>query len=33
MYQDCLLRYPEYPDGAKPPFPRQGAEANRETVA
>jgi peptide-methionine (S)-S-oxide reductase len=27
MYQDCLLRYPEYPDGAKPPFPRRGVEA------
>jgi peptide-methionine (S)-S-oxide reductase len=34
MYQDCLLRYPEYPDGSKPPFPRHGVEAaNGETVA
>jgi hypothetical protein len=34
MYQDCLLRYPEYPDGSKPPFPRQGVQAaNGETVA
>jgi peptide-methionine (S)-S-oxide reductase len=25
--QDYFLRYPSYPDGAKPPFPRAGAEA------
>ena len=32
--QDYFLRYPVYPDGAKPPFPRHGVEAaNRETVA
>jgi len=32
--QDYFLRYPNYPDGSKPPFPRQGVEAaNRETVA
>ncbi len=26
-HQDYLLRYPEYPDGSKPPFPRVDAEA------
>ena len=32
--QDYFLRYPDYPDGSKPPFPRHGVEAaNRETVA
>ena len=32
--QDHFLRYPDYPDGSKPPFPRHGVEAaNRETVA
>jgi peptide-methionine (S)-S-oxide reductase len=32
--QDYFLRYPAYPDGSKPPFPRQGVEAaNRGTVA
>jgi peptide-methionine (S)-S-oxide reductase len=25
--QDYFLRYPDYPDGSKPPFPRQGVEA------
>ena len=25
--QDYFLRYPDYPDGSKPPFPRLGAEA------
>jgi peptide-methionine (S)-S-oxide reductase len=25
--QDYFLRYPDYPDGSKPPFPRRGAEA------
>jgi peptide-methionine (S)-S-oxide reductase len=25
--QDRFLRYPEYPDGSTPPFPRVGAEA------
>ena len=32
--QDYFLRYPDYPDGSKPPFPRHGEEAaHRETVA
>jgi peptide-methionine (S)-S-oxide reductase len=32
--QDYFLRYPRYPDGSKPPFPRHGVEAaNRETMA
>jgi hypothetical protein len=32
--QDYFLRYPDYPDGSKLPFPRDGAEAaNREAVA
>jgi len=32
--QDYFLRYPDYPDGSKPPFPRHGVEAaHRETVA
>jgi peptide-methionine (S)-S-oxide reductase len=32
--QDYFLRYPDYPDDAKPPFPRRGVEAaNREAVA
>jgi peptide-methionine (S)-S-oxide reductase len=32
--QDYFLRYPRYPDGCKPPFPRGGVEANnREAVA
>jgi peptide-methionine (S)-S-oxide reductase len=32
--QDYFLHYPRYPDGCKPPFPRQGVEAaNRETAA
>ena len=32
--QDHLLRFPDYPEGSKPPFPRTGVEAgNRETVA
>ena len=32
--QDYFLRYPNYPDGSKPSFPRHGVEAaNRETVA
>ena len=26
-HQDYFLRYPDYPDGSKPPFPRVGAEA------
>jgi peptide-methionine (S)-S-oxide reductase len=25
--QDYFLRYPDYPDGSNPPFPRQGVEA------
>ncbi len=25
--QDYFLRYPDYPDGSKPPFPRRSAEA------
>ena len=25
--QDYFLRYPDYPEGARPPFPRHGAEA------
>jgi peptide-methionine (S)-S-oxide reductase len=25
--QDYFLRYPDYPDGSKPPFPRHGVEA------
>ena len=33
-HQDYFLRYPDYPDGSKPPFPRRSVEAaNRETVA
>ena len=32
--QDYFQHYPRYPDGAKPPFPRDGVEAaNRETAA
>ncbi len=32
--QDYFLRYPDYPDGSKPPFPRHGVgAAHRETVA
>jgi peptide-methionine (S)-S-oxide reductase len=31
--QDYLLRFPEYPRGSKPPFPRTSANARRETVA
>jgi peptide-methionine (S)-S-oxide reductase len=32
--QDYLLRYPDYPDGSKPPFPRSGgAAANRQAAA
>jgi peptide-methionine (S)-S-oxide reductase len=32
--QDYFLRYPDYPEGSKPPFPRHGVEAaNREAVA
>lgn len=32
--QDYLLRYPDYPDGSKPPFPQHGVEAaHREVVA
>lgn len=32
--QDYFLRYPDYPDGSKPPFPRLGVEAaNRQTAA
>ena len=32
--QDHFLRYPDYPDGSKPPFPRHDVEAaHRETVA
>jgi peptide-methionine (S)-S-oxide reductase len=32
--QDYFLRYPDYPDGSKPPFPRQNLRAaDRETVA
>jgi peptide-methionine (S)-S-oxide reductase len=27
--QDYFLRYPNYPDGAKPPFPRRSVEAAR----
>jgi peptide-methionine (S)-S-oxide reductase len=26
-HQDYFLRYPDYPDGSKPPFPRRGVEA------
>ncbi len=26
-HQDYFLRYPDYPDGTKPPFPRQAMEA------
>jgi peptide-methionine (S)-S-oxide reductase len=33
-HQDYFQRYPDYPDGSKPPFPRHGVDAaNRETVA
>ena len=32
--QDYLQRFPDYPEGSKPPFPHTGVEAaNRETVA
>ena len=32
--QDYFLHYPDYPDGAKPPFPRSSVvPANRETAA
>jgi peptide-methionine (S)-S-oxide reductase len=32
--QDYFLRYPDYPDGSKPPFPRRSVEtASRETAA
>lgn len=32
--QDYFLRYPDYPDGSNPPFPRTGAEAaTRENTA
>jgi peptide-methionine (S)-S-oxide reductase len=32
--QDYFLRYPDYPDGAKPPFPRHRVEAaDRATAA
>jgi peptide-methionine (S)-S-oxide reductase len=31
--QDYLLRFPEYPEGSKPPFPRSSANAIRETAA
>jgi peptide-methionine (S)-S-oxide reductase len=32
--QDYFLRFPDYPDGSKPPFPRRSVEAaNRETAA
>jgi hypothetical protein len=32
--QDYFLRYPDYPGGSKPPFPRLGAEAAiRESAA
>jgi peptide-methionine (S)-S-oxide reductase len=32
--QDYFLRYPRYPEGCKPPFPRHGVAAdNREAVA
>ena len=32
--QDYFLHYPDYPDGAKPPFPRSSVvAANRETAA
>jgi peptide-methionine (S)-S-oxide reductase len=31
--QDHLLRFPEYPEGSEPPFPRTSVEAaNRDTV-
>ena len=29
-HQDYFLRYPDYPDGSKPPFPRHGVGADRE---
>jgi peptide-methionine (S)-S-oxide reductase len=33
-HQDYFLRYPDYPDGSTPPFPRVGGEAAiRETAA
>jgi len=32
--QDYFQRFPEYPEGSKPPFPRHGVEAaNREPAA
>jgi peptide-methionine (S)-S-oxide reductase len=32
--QAYFQRFPDYPEGSKPPFPRRGVEAaNRETVA
>ena len=33
-HQDYLRRYPDYPEGSKPPFPRTGVEAaSREITA
>ena len=32
-HQDYFLRYPDYPDGSKPPFPRHGAGAARPRAA
>ena len=32
-HQDYFLRYPRYPDGCKPPFPRRGLEPTRPRAA
>jgi peptide-methionine (S)-S-oxide reductase len=31
--QDHFLRFPEYPEGSKPPFPRTSASVSRDTAA
>jgi peptide-methionine (S)-S-oxide reductase len=31
--QDYFLRYPDYPDGANPPFPRHGVDADDRKAA
>ncbi len=32
-HQDYFLRYPDYPDGSKPPFPRRGVRAATSRAA
>jgi hypothetical protein len=31
--QDYFLRFPEYPEGSKPPFPRTSESGHSETAA